>query len=80
MVRAIWRARQSAERTARSQKTQASNDPKLLHVLTALAEWVRDRLAVRTSEGMAYASERYGHMPGHCRGTPEELAARIVRP
>jgi DNA invertase Pin-like site-specific DNA recombinase len=50
-----------------------------VHLLAALAEWERDRLAERTSEGMAYAREKYGHLPGRRRGTPEELAARIVR-
>ena len=50
-----------------------------LHVLAALAEWERDRLAERTSEGRAYARERYGHVPGRRRENPEELAARIVR-
>ena len=30
-----------------------------LHLLAALAEWERDRLAERTSEGMAYARESY---------------------
>lgn len=51
----------------------------VLHVLAALAEWERDRAAERTSEGMAYARDAYGHVPGRPRGTPEELASRIVR-
>ena len=50
-----------------------------LHPLAAPAEWERDRLAERTSEGVAYARESYGHVSGRSRGTPEELAARIVR-
>jgi DNA invertase Pin-like site-specific DNA recombinase len=50
-----------------------------LHLLAALAVWEPDRLAERTSEGMAYAREKYGHLAGRRRGTPEVLAARIVR-
>lgn len=38
-----------------------------LHLLAALAEWERDRLAERTSEGMAYARESYPSNGGRCR-------------
>ena len=38
-----------------------------LHLLAALAEWERDRLAERTSEGMAYARESHPSNGGRCR-------------
>jgi hypothetical protein len=45
---------------------------------SSLARQVGARLAERTSEGMGICKKRYGQVPGHCCGTPEELAARIV--
>jgi DNA invertase Pin-like site-specific DNA recombinase len=50
----------------------------VLHVLAAVAEWERDRIGERTSEGMAQA-RLLGNIPGRPRATPATLAARIVR-
>lgn len=50
----------------------------VLHMLAAVAEWERDRMAERTSEGMAQA-RLVGHVPGPSRSTAPTLAARILR-
>ncbi len=54
-------------RSSRLRRTDLDENPFVLstrptvflHMLAALAAWERDRLAERTSEGMAYARESY---------------------